>query len=155
MVLVSCATQAKPKKLTFGLISYMSFREVEEILNKMDAKWSITEHTTLEKGDLRPRYELLTLETTIFKANGFTGKTNLVFFNNQLMSVIFYPDNWNNYKIYLKEVKKISLNQKDQWRAKNEGVYMAINKDFNDRYYFLWEDMALKEEITIWIRKYS
>jgi len=145
--------KSSPTILMFGLKSYTSIDKIHKKINQKNGTWTIIENNKLAKNDKRPRYEIFTVSTNAFKDNKIAGITVLEFFNNRLMSVTFYPNNWTKYKKYL-EKKNINI-LNNQWKDTKNGVTIRINEDNQKKHYFETEDTTLIKEYNDWIAKYS
>ena len=136
---VSCASFANNSiDLCCGLKSYMPIKKVQNIIKQRNGSYDIIEDTYLSDG--RPKYRFSKIKTTIFKYKGLNGTTFLEFFNNQLMSVTFYPENKKNIST-------------DDYFESNS--IMKINHDIENRLYFKWSDEKLERQLENWLKKYS
>ena len=139
LLLISCSSPAGyPIDLAFGLKSYMSIKEVQHLIKQRHGDYDIVEDAFIM--DKRSKYKYSKIKTTIFKYKGSSGTTILEFFNNQLMSVIFYPK--NSKTIYAPD-------------HLGSDPAMIIDHDMENKFYFKWSDKKLEKQFENWLKKYS
>ncbi len=139
LLLISCSSSAGyPIDLAFGLKSNMSIKEVQHLIKQRHGDYDIVKDAFIM--DKRPKYRYSKIKTTIFKYKGSNGTTILEFFNNQLMSVIFYPK--NSKTIYASD-------------HLGSDPAMIIDHDMENKFYFKWSDKKLEKQFENWLKKYS
>jgi len=135
----SCSSSTGyPIDLIFGLKSYMPMKTVQNIIEQRNGTYDIIEDTCIS--DKRPKYKFSKIRTTIFKYKGLNGSTFLEFFNNQLMSVTFYPKNKKNI-FMIDDIEPNSI--------------VTINHDIENKFYIRWSDKKLERKFQNWIQRYS
>ena len=152
-IIAGCSSEfITPTSLSFGLTSYSNMEEVKSIVKNNNGDWKVIESSTLEKTDLRPPYSYVRIVSNNFFEKRFPGKTNLIFFNDRLMTVLFYPNDWSKYEKYLYPNQ---ATKKDGWKKTNGNLQIRINRNYNGDRYISWEDIKLSSEMRNWIAKYS
>jgi len=142
LILTSCSrSKLDSKELAFGLNSLSSMNDIQDIIKKRGGEIRIIENNHLIKSDIRPEFKIIKISTNIFKDKSLSGQTILEFYNNQLLSITFYPSNQTKYK----NVSKKNIN----------GVKINTGIDFQNKYYKKWEDKDLLKNLNQWIEKYS
>jgi len=76
---------------------------------------------------------------------GFKGKLHLMFFNNQLMSILGYPQNWESYKVGLEKKYKEKLFIGYEKTIEGRLIF-RIHKDYKKEIYVAWEDAWLNSK---------
>jgi hypothetical protein len=141
--LTSCSQEtANSYELAFNLQSSMSTKEVTSIIEQKGGDWSIFEDMNIS--DDRPRYQLISIKTRIFKYKNFNGVTILEFFNDKLLSVTFYPSRQKRF---------VSLQQNSF--KKNINVNIVFDKNIENKLYIKWIDKKLEQILQNWLNRYS
>lgn len=149
-------------KLISGLESHRSPQEIQAILGK-DISWGIIKDSKLEEGDSRPPFRLTEVSVKNFSHLSFQGELRLLFFNDRLMTTIFYPVEFKRYSQTLIETQKLRLkNAYYKQREAMTSTYTRIlvpNEDYikelNGNPSVTWEDTRLTAERDAWIMEYS
>jgi hypothetical protein len=143
-----------PVDLEFGLKSYFSIVEAKSLVDKLGGDWEIVERNELSEPDARAGYEYLRFMTSVFSDGSYTGKAVLSFFNGKLVSVWFYPDDWDSYKEYLAEKRGVEL-KNDTWENTSGNARSWIKTDHLMLHYVAWEDVVLADSMKRWLDKHS
>src|SRR3989442_8180798 len=81
---VSCCSKPVPSErsaLIDNLDSFLSPEEVRARLNTSEGTWRIAGRSSFDRGDPRPRFDILVVEVENYESSGVRGKLKLVFFN--------------------------------------------------------------------------
>jgi hypothetical protein len=153
---VSCSERdvKTPTDLVPGVTSFLSYEQVRDQIIAGSSGWETIEDTRNPLNDKRPPYHLQTIANGNFMSLAETGEARLIFFNDRLMSVWFFPREPQRYVRKLATEKSIDLTSN-----KEVGVGFAtrvtMGKDLRGRVYILFEDTRLQKEHTDWIRRFS
>ena len=141
-------------KLVFGLTSASSEDAVKRALKISSESWNVVEDTKLADNDKRPAYHFKAAKVSNIKHEGHEGITKFEFFNNKLMSIRFYPSDWQKYSGFMsKEIGKPLVWDGQQEAYKNSKV--IFNKELTGKYYLLWQDENIYKELESWLKEYS
>ena len=149
-------------QLIAGLESYRSPQEIRAGLAK-GLSWEVIKESRLEEGDTRPPFGLSEVSIKNFSHLNFHGELRLIFFNDRLMSTIFYPVDFQQYFKALTEIqklrfKKVYYKQKEAIVAPYVRILAPTDdyiKEFNGKLSITWEDIRLINERDDWLMKYS
>ncbi|MDR3765354.1 MAG: hypothetical protein P4M01_14795 [Acidobacteriota bacterium] len=143
----------KPSPLAPGLSSGESLEAVERKLHMMAGTFDIVyDHTPLPS-DTRPPYRLLIISAKQQKVAGQAGRLEMTFFNDRLMTMQFYADDFASATRAVESAQKISLGSGDAHLEPNTRVWTG--KDAEGKTYIGWIDKFLQAEQDAWIRQYE
>ena len=148
------AEQPSPSDLFFGLKSYSHIEEIKSVVVKNDGEWHVVENTESPASDKRPPYQYVRVTTNVFEDSNFNGVSTLVFYNDQLMAVWFYPDDWDGYEKHLSLDRGINID-KDSWERVSNNIRNWIGVDYTGKKYIAWEDVGLSKAMKEWLQKHS
>lgn len=141
-------------KLLAPFESYASISDVEEILKSRGLVWQVIEkESTIAKGERRPPFNVYIIRVGNFTHLGFEGKLRLEFFNNRLMATWFYPTNLSAYRKVIEEHYPELRAKQASMVGKNTGIEFGTDHEKHD--YIAWEDVRLRDEFSLWIKRYS
>lgn len=159
LVLIGCQdyldTQFPKVDLIDTVKSYTSESEIRHSLKVEDSLWVVVDSSGLSSKDRRPKFENKTVEVKAYSHLKCPGILHLHFFNDRLMEVRFFPE---DFVIYLQAVEeeekmkfspdgKISIGpNKRVWYSTDTGS----KKPFVGR-----ADIRLEKQYWKWISKYS
>ena len=134
--------------------SYSRVDQVRTLLGDVAAKWEVVENSgQASSKDSRPPFQIYTALVHGYEHLGFKGDLKLTFFNDRLMSAVFYPNDFAGY------VSRASVTFPDLREKKSVQVppftQVTLGTDYQQRRYVSWEDVRLVEEMSIWIKRYS
>jgi len=144
------AVRSPPSPLIAELRSYSNRLEVREALSA--PSWSAVNESRLTDGDHRPPYTLQTFSMP-FEHLGYTGQLELSFYNDRLMSTLFYPDEFGSYLETLVAAELTGTRDREIAIPPATVVRWVANN--SDRPYVLWTDKRLQEQESRWIMRYS
>jgi hypothetical protein len=131
--------------------SYSSERQVRAALGSRSIQ--DIERSSLDPGDKRPPYDLVTLGVVEYQHLGVTGELRLGLFNDRLMNVWFYPTDIEAYLAALKTRDVAVTTERTNTTTGNVRVWSQ--RDFRDRTYVGWSDRRLEDQSARWISRYS
>ncbi len=155
--MTACHRQEGPKfkssHLAPGLSSGESLEAVERKLHMMAGSFDIVyDHTPLPS-DTRPPYRLLIVSAKGQKVAGQTGRLEMTFFNDRLMTMQFYADDLAAATHGVEAEQKIALGSGDTHIEPNTRVW--VGKDADGNTYIGWIDKFLQTEQDAWVRQYG
>jgi hypothetical protein len=141
-------------RLVDGISSYISISEARELLGILAAKWEVVEDSGREPTkDSRPPFRFYTALVRGYEFLGFKGDLKLTFFNDRLMTSVFYPDDFTGF------VRSVSTSLLGLVEKKSAHVLpfteVTLGIDHQKRDFISWEDVRLTKEMSIWIKRYS
>lgn len=145
---------AERTKLMNGLESYMS---IDEARGKLSA-WEVLEQRSLKPNDKRPPFNIYRVAVKSYSHLGVAGELQLEFFNSRLVSTWFYPEDFNRYIALLKNEEGIVFQEsRDGTKEATTAPYTRTwtYKDYKELQYVGWEDTRLRDELNLWIKRYS
>lgn len=147
-----CASN-DPKEFIEKFISFQTIKTFENNVKTETDSIVVIENSKLSDTDARPEFSIYTVMLPDYKIGNITGKIKARFFNNRLMSVWFYPNDYDGFEKLLKERYDIHLKN----REKTIINCVEINRwtDFEGNEYFGWSDVKLVKEQNDWISKHS
>jgi len=98
----------------------------------------------------RSKYEVKEVIITNYSHFGQTGKLVVSFFNDRLMSTIFYP---NDMHRYLSELKINGIEFKADSVDLSAHTLVRVGTDYQGNKYVDWEDKGLAKEMDEWIKR--
>ena len=146
-------------KIKFGYPMMENFRSYTSVENvSTDLKYEYGDFKgvsqTLSDGTEKPPYELYTLEVAGYVYLDHTGLLSLIFFNDRLCSLIFYPDNPDSFKDALIKESHYELRLFKPIQVEPH-IELEYDKDPAKRIFFRWEDRRLIAEQRAWIMRHS
>lgn len=138
-----CAGDEKssPVHLLFGIYSYETRPTVEKKLGDLAGRERIALSASdqeVSSGD-----EPMSLDYQNYEHLGVRGTLSFGFFEGQLMSVIFYPEDCARY------LAQIRVNPPESSAEYRTGM------DYQNRCYHIWQDPILHKRFEDWIRRHS
>lgn len=160
IVTVACGdtgdgTGSKRGVLLFqGMSSGTSPDDVGTDLRNRGFSWEVIEKNDLDPGDKRPRFSILRWRVSGLGTNEFKGDSELLFFNDRLARVVFYPSDPNAYIEHVKDTANGRVHEAARMKNDPRGsVFIEIPQRGNP---WVWyEDSRLIEDLNDWISKYS
>jgi len=155
LILISgCQSEERnPAPMVFGFESYSSIKNVRNIIESRNLNWKEIERSALSEKDTRPRYEIVKASTQGLSKK-LSGKYIFTFFNDQLMSIWFYPKNKKAANEYLRAQYRRTLVAGESVHL-NSQITLRLDTDIHGNYYIAWEDEGLIAKHDKWISKYS
>jgi hypothetical protein len=141
-------------KLMDPFESYASITDVEGVLQRLGHSWhAIESDSTVVKGTNRPQFQVYVVQVDDFAHQEFTGMLRLEFFNNRLMATWFYPANLPAYRKMIEKRYSQAATKGGGIVRKNTSIEFGV--DHEKRGYIVWEDIRLRDELNLWIRRYT
>lgn len=146
--------EMKPTKLMPPLYSGYSLERVQRELELKPGDWAIREDRRPLTSDTRPPFRILTISHEGFVEYGVTGELVMTFYNDRLMTTLFYPANLGAVKASLAHQADLNFTPEGDARIQPT-TRVWIGKDTQGRSYIGWIDLALEREQDQWIEKYE
>jgi len=144
----------KPTKLMPPLYSAYSLQKVQRELNLKPGDWVVLEDRRPLTSDQRPEFRMLTISRQGFTEFGATGELVMTFYNDRLMTTLFYPTDLETLRGALAREAGISFSaQGDARVAPTTRVWIGKARD--GRSYIGWIDLELERQQDEWIEKYG
>lgn len=148
------ADEIKPTKLIPPLYSGYSLEKVQHELNLKTGDWEVIEDRRPLVSDKRPPFQILSIAHKGLQSFGVSGELVMTFYNDRLMTTLFYPDELNALRRAL--AREASINFTAQGDAQIEpSTKVWIGKDHDGRSYIGWIDLELERRQNEWIEKYE
>lgn len=147
-------------KLIGGLESYQSIDEAKAWFAAQSLKWELVSDSRLAPGDTRPPMNLYTVSIKNFVHLGCSGDLQVAFFNNRLMTTIFYPIDYDLYLDRLVKGEGIRFVVDPQRPDVREAAVLPFTRvwpyrDYQGKQYVGWLDRRLEEEESLWTMRYA
>ncbi|HVP64683.1 MAG TPA: hypothetical protein VMT82_07295 [candidate division Zixibacteria bacterium] len=149
---VSCRhkkDEIPPTPLGCGLESVMSQAKVERKLNVKSSEWEVVEDRRPLSTDTRPMFHILTISHKGATCGGDRGELQLTFFNDRLMYMQFYADDFDAAR----NAAGLNPHTGDTHIPPNTRAWAGRSED--RRQYLGWMDLLLKREYDDWINTYE
>jgi len=146
------AEKPSPSDLAFGFKSYTNYDEIRSTVAKRKGMWRVIEKNGTSPSDKRPPYEYIRVVSDLFDGSTYSGSLVLIFYNDLLMAVWFYPEDWESYKKSIAMDKHV---EEDSWENITGNVRAWIKRDHTGKRYMAWEDVTLSEAMQDWLEKFS
>jgi len=149
---VSCRhknDEIPPTPLGCGLESGMSQHKTERKLKVKSAEWEVVDDRSPLSTDTRPPFHILTVSRKGANCGGERGDLQLTFYNDRLMYMQFYADNFNS----VRDSAGLDPRTGDAHIEPNTRVWAGRSED--GRRYVGWMDLLLKREYDNWINTYE
>lgn len=141
-------------KLIASFESYENISTIQQRLKTTGLTWSLVENnSTVSKDSRRPPFHIYVIKVHAFKDSGQKGDLRLEFFNDRLMATWFYPENFTSYRSAIEERYREIRGK--QSLVLPQHVRITFARDYEDRDYIAWEDIRLREQVDLWIKRYS
>jgi len=146
--------ELRPTKLMPPLNSGYSLQKVQRELNLKPGDWNVLEDRLPLTSDKRPPFSILTISRQGFTKFGETGELVMTFYNDRLMTTLFYPTDLETLRGALAREAGISFSaQGDARVAPTTRVWIGKARD--GRSYIGWIDLELERQQDEWIEKYG
>lgn len=139
--------------LAAGLKSYMSFKEVSDILELKPGQFVVLDDSKTDRSPRVPPFNIYTVMIPAVDFNGHNGKVILSFFNDRLMETRFYPPELNVFVRDMGWTIDAITAPKHITVAPFTNVW--IDRDHDDLQYIGWIDVRLRKQFDAWIKTYS
>ncbi|HEY3130806.1 MAG TPA: hypothetical protein VGL91_15225 [Acidobacteriota bacterium] len=149
VVPAGCRKRPQNTRLIGELESYQSIDQVRSRLLTTPKDWKIIQDSRPDPAKEDPRVGVITISLQNYKHLGVPGELILHFFNNRLVSTVFFPTDFPAYKAGLEERERIKFDQVEIFRRPRTRIW--IGKDSRKRDCIGWEDTALRNEIDQWL----
>jgi hypothetical protein len=160
LLALSCAAgcraknELKPTKLMPPLYSAYNLQKVQRELNLKPGDWQVLEDRRPLTGDQRPEFRMLTISHRGFTKFSATGELVMTFYNDRLMTTLFYPTDLGALRSTLAREAGISFSAQGDFRiAPSTRVWIGRARD--GRSYIGWIDLELERQQDQWIEKYE
>jgi hypothetical protein len=146
--------ELKPTKLMPPLMSGYSPQKVQRELNLKIGDWNVLEDRRPLVSDQRPEFRMLTVSRQGFAKFGVVGEVVMTFYNDRLMTTLFYPTDLEALRAGLAHEAGISFSAQGDARIE-PSTRVWIGKARDGRSYVGWIDLELQRQQDEWIDKYE
>lgn len=146
--------ELKPTKLMPPLYSGYSLQKVQRELNLKPGDGDVLEDRRPLTSDKRPLFRILTISRQGFAKFGATGELVMTFYNDRLMTTLFYATDLEALRISLSREADISFSSQGDTRIEPT-TRVWIGKAQDGRSYIGWIDLELERQQNEWIEKYG
>lgn len=140
-----------PSRLIDKTYSYQSLERVQRETGIRS--WNTLEDRRPLPSDTRPPFRIFRISVPDYTDLGYKGELRLMFFNDRLMRVAFYPEDLAGYKQAVQEKEGFRFSDADDADIGRD-THVWIGKELDKRMYIGWEDKRLKKEYDDWVRQY-
>ena len=156
LCILGCRGKNEPKstKLMPPLYSGYSQQKVQRELNLKPGDWEVLEDRLPLTSDQRPPFRILTISRQGFAKFGASGELVMTFYNDRLMTTLFYPTDLAALRMALGREAGISFSQQGDARIEPT-TRVWIGKARDGRSYIGWIDLELERQQDEWIEKYG
>jgi hypothetical protein len=147
-------------KLIDGLESYQSIEEAKSWFAARSFKWELVADNHLAPGDKRPPMSIYSVSIKNYVHLECSGELHVSFFNNRLMSAIFYPVEHDRYldRLVKREgIRFVVDSKRPDVREATVAPHTRVwpYRDYQGRSYVGWSDTRLEEEEMLWTMRYA
>jgi len=146
--------EPKPTKLLPPLYSGYSQQKVQRELNLKPGDWDVLEDRRPLTSDQRPPFRILTISRQGFARFGASGELVMTFYNDRLMTTLFYPTDLEALRSSLGREAGITFSKQGDARIEPT-TRVWIGKARDGRSYIGWIDLELERRQDEWIEKYG
>ena len=136
------------------LYSGYSVQKMQRELNLKSGDWDVLEDRRPLTSDQRPEFRILTISRQSFTRFGTTGELVMTFYNDRLMTTLFYPVDLGVLRLALAREADISFSAQGDTRIE-PATRIWIGKARDGRSYIGWIDLELQHRQDEWIEKYG
>jgi hypothetical protein len=133
--------------------SNLTPEEVNTLTHLNQFQWEVVEDNKLSIDDPRPTFHVYLIECKDYFDLGIKGDLRLKFYNNQLMSTVFYPSDLSTYLKRLEYVRAININENK--KIIRNGCETYYGKDYKGKHYISWHDIRILKQLNAWIERHS
>ncbi len=137
--------------LIAGLESYASRAEVLPKLTE-GVETKVVEDIARNKNASQPPHKVYAVKLLTYEHLRQPGQLLLTFFNDRLMQVAFYPENFDDYVAALR-ASGVALRTGNELVVGHTTIW--IGKDFDNVPFIGWADERLRAQQRRWLSKYS
>lgn len=144
-----------PTQLIDGFVSRQDGASVDAQLMRIGGVVTVIEDG---KNGEEPSLFRTPLSHKILSVSGYVylgnkGELRLEFVNDELASTWFIPDDHKGFEVvFSRQLKSVSAGTPMRMHPATE---IRVGVDYRGRKYWAWEDVNLREELDLWIRKNS
>ena len=160
LLLLVCASgcrskdDLKPTKLMPPLMSAYSPEKVQRELKLKAGDWDVLEDRRPLVSDRRPEFRMLTVSRQGFARFGASGELVMTFYNDRLMTTLFYPTDLDALRSGLASEAGIKFSSQGDARIEPT-TRVWIGKAGDGRSYIGWIDLELERRQDEWLDKYG
>lgn len=137
-----------------GLESFSSPAEIGVQLRGRGIAWDVVEQSDASPDGKRPRFSVLRWKARGLGTEEFEGDSELLFYNERLARVTFFPSDPGRYVDHLRSTTGASENQVAPLPHDRRGSFLIETPHGGSARVF-YEDPRLIKEMNDWIEKYS
>ncbi len=146
--------ELKPTKLMPPLMSGYSPEKVQRELNLKSGDWNVLEDRRPLVSDQRPEFRMLTVSHQGLAKFGAVGELVMTFYNDRLMTTLFYPNDMEALRAGLAREAGVSFSAQGDARIE-PSTRVWIGKARDGRSYVGWIELELQRQQDEWIDKYG
>lgn len=134
--------------------TYSSVPDVAVALDRDKLKYKLKKSPRRRDASWRPPFHLDTIIVQEFRHLDGMGRLAIIFFNDRLYSLRYFPRNAKSYRGRFLEEYGVDI-AADTGHSIQEHVRVWRAMDHRKREYIGWEDVRLSREVALWIKRYS
>jgi len=151
---VTFVDRAAPTILIDDIKSYWSVDQFTQYLHQRSQQFEVGKEFGATF-DSRPPHLFVEVQVKSYGHYGVEGKLIGTFFNNRLSTILFYPANIDLYLKHLCTEAKLDLVNSSEILEPELHRRIWIHPDHTEGRYVGWEDTRLRDEMDLWIKRYS
>jgi len=144
---------ALPTPLIGDFRSQMALEEWKIRMRQAGIKWQIVENQVVEAKGERPRFSNIRIAVNDYPDFGKKGNAQFQFFNEKLMAVRYFPNDFAAYQSRVWSENQAQTIQKEILVKPSTRIYSA--HDFRGMQFVCFEDIVLTQAMNQWIARYS
>lgn len=136
-------------QFVLGLTSYLDLNEVIARLSLDGERLVVTDQSEASSQLNVPPFKYVTATVNEIKIDKYLGALELIFFNDRLLEIRFFPKNFQDYVTNIPGLSDFDPVEIDSHTK------IWIGSDHNNRQFVAWTDKRLEEQFNRWIKYYS
>jgi len=148
--LLACSSEkndVEPALLIAGVQSYLS---IESFLKANPSAIIVKDSIGHRTNFWRPQFKNSEVKMTNFEHMGNEGELSVMFYNDKLMSTVFYP---KDFDAYLVQLNHAGINLGPDNVIKSKHVIIRSGSDYSGNQYVSWSDKGLHESFNHCIKE--
>ena len=145
---------APPTVLVDDIQSYWSVDQFTQYLHQRSLEFKVGRELG-NKFKSRPPHLFVEVQVNNYRHHGVEGSFTGAFFNNRLSTVLFYPADVDTYLKHLATETNLDLVNSAEIVEPELHRRTWVYLDHTGKKYVGWEDTRLRDEMRLWIKRYT